>query len=163
VRSEAGVLLPVRAPAPDDGAAVPGLADVPAPDGGAVGRGVGRSAWVPGDTAPGPGAAGVPGFKVAPDVVPLPEGVVGCRVGVPLGAVWPAVYPPGGIDGERGVVPGLVCPVIGRVLGIWRLNEVPYDVEPADDGEYPWGWLLLRRNRTASMPSANAPPAKAIG
>jgi hypothetical protein len=47
------------------------------------------------------------------------------------------VYPPGGIDGERGVVPGPVCPVIGRVLGIWRLNEVPYDAEPADDGEYP--------------------------
>jgi hypothetical protein len=70
------------------------------------------------------------------------------------------VYPPGGIDGERGIVPGPACPIIGRVLGIWRLREVP---EPADGSEYPWGWLLLRRNRTASMPSANAPPAKAIG
>jgi hypothetical protein len=72
------------------------------------------------------------------------------------------VYPPGGVDGERGVVPVSACLIIGRVPGIWRLDEAPYEADP-DDGEYPWGWLLLRRNRTASMPSANAPPAKAIG
>ena len=61
-RAELGVPPPVWVPDPGVAVAFPAPGDVPPTEGTAPGLGVGRSDGVPGVLAPGPGAAGVPGF-----------------------------------------------------------------------------------------------------
>jgi len=87
-------------------------AGVPPTAGVAVGRGVGRSVRMPGLSAPGPGAAGVPGVMVTPASLPALDGgddvVARSRA-----ARAAAVYPPGGVDVDP--EPGL--PAVGAMLG----------------------------------------------
>jgi hypothetical protein len=95
-----------------------------------------------------------------PEAEPLPEGeAVKADVARSKVACADAVYLPAGTDADPGVVPDPVLPAIGGLL----TAVLPYDVEVGANVDCPWGSLLLLRNRTASMPSANAPPAKAIG
>jgi hypothetical protein len=128
--------------------------DVPPTDGVAPGLGAGRPEGAAGVAAPVPGAAGVPGF------IPLLDGGVGCELGARFRMSWAApVKVRGGVDVEPGVVPAAVRPAIGGVL----VEGASYAGEVGPEAIDRWDWLPLLKKRTASIPSANAPPAKTIG
>jgi len=105
-----------------------------------------------------------------PDPIPDDDGVRGV---VPDGEPGP-VSPPGSLAPALGAlpvpVPTPVLPLAGEVgpeaptkpaLGVLGLDPPPFD--HVGDEVWPWDWPPLRKNRTASIPSANAPPANAIG
>lgn len=85
-----------------------------------------------------------------------PESVVACELDGRCSASCAAlVYPPGGVDGALGSVAELARTPVPCMLEV----APRYDSEPIDDED----WPPLLKKRTASMPSANAPPANSIG
>lgn len=152
VRSEVDAPSIGRVPDLGVGALVPELIGVPAKGAGGDDVGVGApvSAGVPGPVSPPAGLAPT-----------LGEVEVGVGVGVPA-PVLPLGAEPG--DGEpdgtvRWVVLGL-APLVPDQADVLDPGALPFDQE---DDVGLCAWLPLLRNRTASMPSANAPLANTIG